>query len=92
MRPAKISWIILCVSSLPRTTRKRANNELKSTQQEIEQLKKSIQEAEVTSEIDGVVKSINDSSDDSAGYSGSSSDEFQCVYDAFIDRTLPHQR
>ena len=25
MRPAKISWIILCVSSLPRTTRKRAN-------------------------------------------------------------------
>ena len=36
-------------------------------------LKKSIQEAEVTSEIDGVVKSINNSSDDSAGYSGSSS-------------------
>ena len=54
---------------------KKSEYELKSTQQEIEQLKKSIQEAEVTSEIDGVVKSINDSSDDSAGYSGSSSDD-----------------
>ena len=54
---------------------KKSEYELKSTQQEIEQLKKSIQEAEVTSEINGVVKSINDSSDDSAGYSGSSSDD-----------------
>lgn len=54
---------------------KKSEYELKSTQQEIEQLKKSIQEAEVTSEIDGVVKSINNSSDDSAGYSGSSSDD-----------------
>lgn len=50
---------------------KKSEYELKSTQQEIEQLKKSIQEAEVTSEIDGVVKSINDSSDDSVGYGGS---------------------
>ena len=54
---------------------KKSEYELKSTQQEIEQLKKSIQEAEVTSEINGVVKSINDSSDDSAGYSGSSSED-----------------
>lgn len=44
---------------------KRSEYELKSTQQEIEQLKKSINEAVVTSEIDGVVKSINDSTDDS---------------------------
>ena len=58
---------------------KKSEYELKSTQQEIEQLKKSIQEAEVTSEIDGVVKSINNSCDDSAGYSGSSSD----VYNAY---------
>lgn len=51
---------------------KRSEYELKSTQQEIEQLKKSINEAVVTSEIDGVVKSINDSNDDTAVYYGGS--------------------
>lgn len=54
---------------------KKSEYELKSTQQEIEQLKKSINEAVVTSEIDGVVKSINESTDDSAGmYYGGSDD------------------
>lgn len=62
--------------------------ELKSTQQEIEQLKKSIQEAEVTSEIDGVVKSINNSSDDSAGYSGSSSDDSNAYMTLLFDRDI----
>lgn len=54
---------------------KKSEYELKSTQQEIEQLKKSIQEAEVTSEIDGVVKSINNAEDDNAASYGSDSSD-----------------
>lgn len=60
---------------------KRSEYELKSTQQEIEQLKKSINEAVVKSEIDGVVKSINDSTDDSAVYygNGDNSDSYMTL-------------
>ena len=58
---------------------KRSEYELKSTKQEIEQLKKSVNEAVVTSEIDGVIKNINDSGEDSSNYYGEESDSFMTI-------------
>lgn len=61
---------------------KKSEYELKSTQQEIEQLKKSINEAVVTSEIDGVIKNINENNEDSGmgyGYGMEDSESFMTL-------------
>ena len=47
---------------------KRAEYNQKSKGVEIEQIRKSLENSTITSEIDGVVKSINDGSQTSYGY------------------------
>ena len=53
---------------------KQSEYEYKSKQLEIKQLKERIADATVTSEIDGVIKSINNSSDSGSSYSSDSGD------------------
>lgn len=52
---------------------KRAEYNQKSKGVEIEQIRKSLENATITSEIDGIVKSINDGTQDSYGYDSDSS-------------------
>lgn len=59
---------------------KRSEYELKSTQQEIEQLKKSVEDAVVISEIDGMVKKISETGEDSGdAYYDSESESFMTI-------------